>query len=125
MESELDLKKIQDEVFRKIGKNILNFQKIEGMLKYIIANSYVEGYRSEIEENHKKQSALINKQTMGQLTGKFLGNTLIKSGDSNQAPNEQEQEQEQEREQERDEAYCTYSYTIGTDSDSYDKKGKN
>jgi len=50
MESEQDLIKIRDEVFRKIGRNLLNFQKIEQMLKYLIANGRMSGYMSDIVE---------------------------------------------------------------------------
>jgi len=46
----MELEKAKNEVLRKIGRNMLLFQKLEQMLKYLITNGKVAGYASEIKE---------------------------------------------------------------------------
>ena len=75
MVSEEKLKEVRNEVLRKIGRNMLNFQKLEGMLKFLIANGTISGYGSELKANQAKRIKVIKKQTMGQLIGQFLENT--------------------------------------------------
>lgn len=62
MESELDLIKMRDEVFRKIGRNLLNFQKIELILKHLITNGRMSGYISELKANQERRAAEVHKQ---------------------------------------------------------------
>ncbi len=38
MEAKIELEKAKNEVLRKIGRNMLLFQQLEQMLKYLIAN---------------------------------------------------------------------------------------
>ena len=37
------LDEARDEAFRKIGRNVVNFQKMEAMLKYLIAHGSLKG----------------------------------------------------------------------------------
>ena len=64
-----------NEVLRKIGRNMMLFQQLEQLLKFIVANGKLSGYASELENIKDKQSASINKQTMGQLIGQYIENT--------------------------------------------------
>ena len=64
-ESEQALIKARDEVLRKIGRNLVNFQKIEQLLKGVILSSRMSGYVSELENYHKQKSEEIHTQTMG------------------------------------------------------------
>jgi len=75
MEPEEKLETLKNEVLRKIGRNMLNFQNIEGMLKFLVANGTFSGYISELELNKQKKAETIRKQTMGQLIGQHLENT--------------------------------------------------
>lgn len=59
-------------VYQKIGRNVVLFQKIECILKYLAANAKVEGYASEIPTIAKQQAESINTQTMGQVIGRFI-----------------------------------------------------
>lgn len=79
MESELDLTKIRDEVCRKIGRNLLNFQKIELMLKQIITNSRISGSINDLHENHKERAATVQNKMMGRLVGQLTKNILQNS----------------------------------------------
>ena len=47
-EQHLTLQNLKDEVLRKIGRNLLIFQQIEGLLKMILGNSKVQGYAHEL-----------------------------------------------------------------------------
>jgi hypothetical protein len=110
MESELDLIKMQDKVFGKIGRNLLNFQKIELMLKYLITNGRMSGYMSEFKANQERRAAAIHKQTMGQMVGKFIENTFQVPIESHQTPIEAK------------EPHFSFSFTVETDSDFYESK---
>ena len=51
MESDTELERLRNEVFRKIGRNVLNFQNLERKLKFLIANGQIAGYASELRRN--------------------------------------------------------------------------
>ena len=67
-----DIDDLFGEVQRKIGRNILLFQQLEYLLKYIVANGQYSGYFSELEVVLAKRGETVNKQTMGQLIGQFV-----------------------------------------------------
>lgn len=110
MESELDLIKMQDEVFRKIGRNVLNFQKIELMLKCLITNGRMSGYMSELKANQERRAAAVHKQMMGGVVGQFVEETLLSPEDSCQTPLELK------------EPYISFSFTVDSDADFYESK---
>lgn len=110
MDSELELIKMRDEVFRKIGRNLLNFQKIELMLKHLIANGRISGYMSEITENQQRRVATVHKQTMGNLVGQFIENTFTSLENSTEPTTE------------RKEPYLSFSFNVEADADFYESK---
>lgn len=82
MESEQDIVKVRDEVFRKIGRNLLKFQNIEQLLKGIIlcsnfSGDISNGNISEIEKNYRKKLDEVDNQTMGLLVKQFLESTYL------------------------------------------------
>ncbi len=70
MEVELDYAK--DEVLRKIGRNMLLYQQLEQLLKFLTANGQFSGYASEIWKNKAQKEKKIKKETMGKLVGRFI-----------------------------------------------------
>lgn len=88
MESDMELEKAKNQVLRKIGRNMLLFQQLEQMLKYLIANGKVAGCASEIKANKEKRAAAINKQTLGVLVGDFLENTISNGEEIPEVPSE-------------------------------------
>lgn len=110
MESELDLIKMRDEVCRKIGRNLLNFQKIELMLKYLITNGRMSGHMSEFKENQERRAAAVHKQTMGNLVGQFVDNTFLGVDGFPRPPTEPK------------EPYVSFSFTVNADNDFYESK---
>jgi hypothetical protein len=74
MNSEQDIVTVRDEVFRKIGRNLLNFQKIELMLKFLVANGFISSPLSELKQVVEERQRVNNKKTMGNLVGEFTEN---------------------------------------------------
>jgi hypothetical protein len=110
MDSTQDLVKVRDDVLRKIGRNLLNFQKIEHMLKLILANGRISSPMSEFQETHEKQKAYIHKQMMGNLVGQFIENTFLESLDSTDMP------------EAITEPHLTISFGISADAEFYENK---
>lgn len=109
MESELDLIN-RDEVCRKIGRNLLNFQKIELMLKHLITYGRMSGYMSEFKENQERRAVAVHKQTMGKLAGQFIENTFLELGDSPRSTTKPK------------EPYFSFSFTVDVDANFYESK---
>ena len=66
------LDQLRNEVMRKIGRNLLLLQQMEGMLKFLVANSKMAGFESELPRIIEKSSEVISRRTMGQLVGEYL-----------------------------------------------------
>lgn len=74
-ETERKLSAIKDELFRKVGRNLINYQTIEQLLKQLILSSRISGPISQLEEIRKQKSEEVKVQTMGTLAGQFIENT--------------------------------------------------
>ena len=83
-----ELEKHKNVVYQKIGRNVILFQKIELILKYLAATGQVSGYAREIQTIIEQQTATINKQTMGQVVGQFVENTYTQTDDRINEPEE-------------------------------------
>lgn len=70
--SYMSLENLVKEVQRKIGRNLLLFQQLEHLLKYLVAHSKFAGCSSDIENRiDSKKESLMN-QTMGQVIGQYV-----------------------------------------------------
>lgn len=74
MESIKDIESAKNDVMRKIGRNVLSFQELEYLLKFLLANGKIAGYSREIKANLEKQADEISKQTLGKLVKAFIEN---------------------------------------------------
>jgi hypothetical protein len=83
-----DIEVMRNEVLRKIGRNLLLFQQMEGMLKFLIANGAIAGYASDLPAVQKRRAEAISKRTMGQLVGEFLETHLGEEADKQDGPEE-------------------------------------
>jgi len=61
-----------DEVLRRIGRNVVNFQMVEAMLKHLNANASVHGPASQLEERMEAQKTAVHRRTMGELAGRMV-----------------------------------------------------
>ncbi len=95
----MQLDELVQDIFRKIGRNVVLFQQIEQALKHIASNTF-SSYGSELDkklENHRK---CIQKKTLGQL----VGNYPLKV--------EGEEEPETYVDEDRMEPYASFSFSI-------------
>jgi hypothetical protein len=99
-----------DEILRKIGRNIILFQQLEQLLKYLCANGNISGFASKLQDNIEKRKASIHKQTMGQLVGQYINNVNPELEDLPAEPEEIE------------EAYFTFKFSIECDAVYFEKK---
>jgi len=98
------------EVQRKIGRNILLFQQLEYLLKYVVANGQFSGYSSELESIIATKRSSVNKQTMGQLVGQFVESSNPTRNDDSTEPGEIK------------EPHFSFDFRIETDENSYKEK---
>lgn len=92
-----------DEVFRRIGRNLLLFQHIEHLLKQLMAGARFEGTVKSLQASFEERRAKIHKQTLGQLAGQFADDVLSDAGDRDPPENV-------------DKAWFSFGFTLQTDS---------
>jgi hypothetical protein len=101
-------KALSDEVLRNIGRNVLLFQQIEAMLKFLLANHCVNGTTADIVERKKQRSEQVQKQTMGTLVGQYSDDILSDAGEPTHEPEDVTQ------------AWMSFTFTITGDIDFYE-----
>lgn len=72
---------LRNEALRKIGRNIVNLQKMERALKLLIVLSDLKGYMSELEGIFQNRLADVERLTMGRLTDNLI-DILYSAADS-------------------------------------------
>ena len=82
-----ELESLKNEVHRKLGRNIILFQKIELLLKFLLANSKISGYLDELKIIQERQNKIFEKQTLGQLVKQFFENIILNSKKIDDEPN--------------------------------------
>jgi hypothetical protein len=90
--------KFVDDVLRKVGRNVVLFQQLERLLKFVVANGNLAGFSSEIKTLKQDQENKVHKQTLGTLVGQYVENS---NPDSNAQSSEPE---------DLDEAYISFSF---------------
>lgn len=75
------LSDLTNELFRRVGRNLLNFQRIEGMLKFLLANGQISGPIAEILRIREARTQSIHRKTMGELAGQFAEEILADAGE--------------------------------------------
>lgn len=76
-----DLKPIQDEVLRHLGRNLLLFQQIEHFLKFLLSTQKSGGTAETFESNMQEQAEGISKKMLGQLVDKYATEVLQDAGE--------------------------------------------
>jgi hypothetical protein len=67
-----ELVSIRDEVLRRIGRNVVLFQELERILKFLAVAHYFSAPVSKLQEDHDGRVASVREHTLGQLTGRLL-----------------------------------------------------
>lgn len=75
-----DLKPTQDEVLRRVGRNLLLFQQIEGLLKFLLSYHKAGGTPVDFKERQQKQIDTIHRKMFGQLVDKYSTEVLKDAG---------------------------------------------
>jgi hypothetical protein len=68
---DVDLETVATEALRKLGRNIVNFSKIEAALKYLLTVGKFEGAVGAISEQLNKNYDKNRKKTLGKLVEEF------------------------------------------------------
>jgi len=97
-----------DEVLRRIGRNVVNFQQVEYLLKYLNTHSAFRGPASEFSARFEKHAATVQKKTMGELAGRLVDNVL-------RLPSEDDPPVE------IDEVWLGFRFSIETDAEFVDR----
>jgi hypothetical protein len=75
---------LRNEALRRIGRNIVNLQKMERALKLLVVLSDLSGHVSELEGIYQNRLADVEKLTMGRLADNII-DILYSPHDSNAA----------------------------------------
>ncbi len=81
MNESVNIEAVRAEALRKLGRNIVNFSKIEAAFKYLLSVSKLEGTEKTISAQLSKNQIRLRKQTLGKLVQEFNKNIL---GDASQ-----------------------------------------
>jgi hypothetical protein len=71
MDESVNIEAVRAEALRKLGRNIVNFSKIEGLFKYLLARSQLEGTGTTISAQLSENQVRLKKQTLGSLVDEF------------------------------------------------------
>src|SRR5688572_5365521 len=79
---------LRDIAFRKIGRNLVNFQRFERMLKLAIVQSDVRGFASELAKVHRDRTKDTDRKPLGWLVEEFFKTIYSKDSLDDDSPNE-------------------------------------
>ena len=103
--------KLKDIAFRKIGRNVVNLQRFERMLKLTIVRSNVQGYASELAKIHQDRTKETSHKTLGSLVREFLYTVYATEDLLNNEPAE-----------ELNEIWISHAFRIQSTEDSISKR---
>lgn len=85
----MDIKALQQESQRNLGRCMMRLQQYEGLLKVMVANMAVEGPLALLQAEQERQQAEMRNRTLGMLIAKFTGDHLtVASSEIGSAPEE-------------------------------------
>ena len=73
---------LRNEALRKIGRNIVNLQKMERALKLLVVQSDLSGYISELKGRYQSRLAYVERLSMGKLADHII-DILYSAADEN------------------------------------------
>lgn len=94
-----------DEVLRRVGRNLVIFQRVEHALKFLTTHARFHAPASQFAERFAKHAESIGKKSMGDLAGKLTGTVLM-------------QDERDATPDAIDEAWFGFRFTIETDAES-------
>jgi hypothetical protein len=103
----------KDTVQRKIGRNLLLYQQIEGHLKFVLANARASGTLNELAQFREDRSRKITKQMLGLLVEQFLDDILSDEAESSAEPKQ------------LDKPWISFSFRLQVDQEARELHRKN
>ncbi|HEY9864105.1 MAG TPA: hypothetical protein V6D21_07995 [Candidatus Obscuribacterales bacterium] len=76
MNESVDIEAVRAEALRKLGRNIVNFSKIEAGFKYLLSVSQLEGTQTAISDQLRRNQTRLRKKTLGTLVEEYNKNIL-------------------------------------------------
>jgi hypothetical protein len=101
-----------DEVLRRVGRNAINFQLVEHLLKRLATSHLPNGPTREVRSRIDKAAEVVAESTMGTLAGKVM-ETVLRPKEEKPTPDVIE------------EPWLSFRFTIGADAafvDQHDKE---
>lgn len=86
MNEQMDIEVVRTEALRKLGRNVVNFAKIEAGFKLLLSISQVEGTPKTISDQLRKNQTRLRKQTLGGLVQEFHKNVVSDPSQSEPKP---------------------------------------
>jgi len=97
---------LRDVALRQIGRNLVNFQRFERMLKLVIVQSDVRGCASKLAKVHRDRAKDTDRKPLGWLLEEFFKTVYSNGSPNDGSPNE------------LDEVWMSISVRIDSDKDS-------
>ena len=76
MDDSAKLERARNVALQCIGRNVVNFQKMEAMLKFLIANHKIQGLPDELLRIKRQNHRNVERQTMGSLVDKLFHSVI-------------------------------------------------
>ena len=70
------MKAVRDSLYTKIGRNMILFQKLEGLLKMLLARSEFSGTSGDLKSCFQKQEAIQHRKTLGMLVNDYVNDVI-------------------------------------------------
>lgn len=97
---------IRDEVLRRIGRNVVLFQELEGILKFLAVAQSCSAPVSKLQTDRNNRAATVREHTLGQLTGRLVDRLYASSATESPVPDGIA------------EPWVTFTFQIESDADS-------
>lgn len=98
----------RNECMRRIGRNMIMFQRMEQLLKFLLTNSSLEGYEKELESKKAQRASTISTMTMGQLSNEYF-NSIFDTSENELPPHEDPSQ-----------AYLSFKYSVQRSEEDID-----
>jgi hypothetical protein len=82
MDEPIDIEVVRTEALRKLGRNIVNFSKIEGVLKYLLSVTQIDGLSTSTRNRFVDNYERFRQHTLGTLVGKLHDTVLVDDSQS-------------------------------------------
>ena len=99
-----------DEVLRKIGRNMLLFQQIEALLKFLVTHHRADGNTTNFHARQQQRTDKVEKQMMGVLVEQYADGILSDAGELSPEP------------EDITHAAMSFRFTTSSDNDFYESQ---